>query len=524
MHQNLLALLWKTTLLTSLLAIAASLPGVANAANPASTAASETVATEKPVEMLLADDHSGDDSDDSMNDMDDMDDMNDMNSDDDMDADASLPDAVATAVIESIAETENIEVSSLRILEAQQQTWPNGCLGLEAAGVGCTQATVPGWIVVATNSEQVWVYRTDATGSNVAYDEAVSQTVRTRIVRTTETRTSTSSSTSGSSTAVAGSSSSSSTTVSGSSSSTSGSMSSGSTTSSSSSSSATISASQLEAMASRISFSDVSSNYWARGFITRLAALEIIRGFPDGSYRPTEAVTRAQFAAMINKAFERTMVREAVSFSDVSSSYWAYSAIRRAYSMGFLNASGGSFNPTARLTRLDILVSLARGLGYTSVTTSRSVDSILSVYSDAASIPSEYRVLIAALTERGLMVNYPNTNRLELTRVATRSETAAYLYQSLVSINRVEAISSSYIVNSVSGSMTNTSTDMEMEMDDDMEMEMEMDDDMEMEGGKKKPNCNQGIGNGAEGCDPGNSAPRGGSNDETGRTPGSGKP
>ncbi len=516
MHQNLLAFLWKTTLLTSLLAIAASLPGVANAANPASTAASETVATEKPVEMLLADDHSGDDSDDDMDDMDDM-----GEDDDDMDADASLPDSVATAVIESIAETENIEVSSLRILEAQQQNWPNGCLGLEAAGVGCTQAIVPGWIVVATNSEQVWVYRTNATGSNVAYDEAVSQTVRTRIVRTTETRTSTSSSTSGSSTAVAGSSSSSSTTVSGSSSSTSGSMSSGSMTSSSSSS-ATISASQLEAMASRISFSDVSSNYWARGFITRLAALEIIRGFPDGSYRPAEAVTRAQFAAMINKAFERTMVREAVSFSDVSSSYWAYSAIRRAYSMGFLNASGGSFNPTARLTRLDILVSLARGLGYTSVTTSRSVDSILSVYSDAASIPSEYRVLIAALTERGLMVNYPNTNRLELTRVATRSETAAYLYQSLVSINRVEAISSSYIVNSVSGSMTNTSTDMEMEMDDDMEMEM--DDDMEMEGGKKKPNCNQGIGNGAEGCDPGNSAPRGGSNDETGRTPGSGKP
>lgn len=511
MHQNLLAFLWKTTLLTSLLAIAASLPGVANAANPTATAASETVATEQPAELLLADDHSGDDDDDDMDD--DMDDMGDDDDDDDMDDDgASLPDSVATAVIESIAETENIEVSSLRILEAQQQTWPNGCLGLDSAGVACSQATVPGWVVVATNSEQVWVYRTDATGNSVAYDEAVSQTVRTRIVRTTETRTSTS--TSGSSTAVAGSSSSSSSTVSGSATSTSGSM-------TSSSSSATISSSQLEAMASRISFSDVSSNYWARSFITRLAALEIIRGFPDGSYRPAEAVTRAQFAAMINKAFERTMVREAVSFSDVSSSYWAYSAIRRAYSMGFLNASGGSFNPTARLTRLDILVSLARGLGYTNVSTSRSVDSILSVYSDAASIPSEYRVLIAALTERGLVVNYPNTNRLELTRVATRSETAAYLYQSLVSINRVEAISSSYIINnSTSGSMTNTST--EMEMDDDMEMEM--DDDMEMEGDKDKPNCNQGIGNGAEGCDPGNSAPRGGSNDETGRTPGSGKP
>jgi len=36
----------------------------------------------------------------------------------------------------------------------------------------------------------------------------------------------------------------------------------------------------------------------------------------------------------------------------------------------------------------------------------------------------------------------------------------------------------------------------------------------------RRQNCNQGIGNGAEGCDPGNSRPHGGSNDEGGRTPG----
>jgi len=36
----------------------------------------------------------------------------------------------------------------------------------------------------------------------------------------------------------------------------------------------------------------------------------------------------------------------------------------------------------------------------------------------------------------------------------------------------------------------------------------------------RRQNCNQGIGNGAEGCDPGNSRPRGGSNDEGGRRPG----
>jgi hypothetical protein len=47
----------------------------------------------------------------------------------------------------------------------------------------------------------------------------------------------------------------------------------------------------------------------------------------------------------------------------------------------------------------------------------------------------------------------------------------------------------------------------------------EVDDDDE-DDRERKPNCNQGIGNGAEGCDPGNSSPHGGSNDEGGRTPG----
>ncbi|MGB3760180.1 MAG: S-layer homology domain-containing protein, partial [Rivularia sp. (in: cyanobacteria)] len=51
--------------------------------------------------------------------------------------------------------------------------------------------------------------------------------------------------------------------------------------------------------------------------------------------------------------------------------------------------------------------------------------------------------------------------------------------------------------------------------------EMEQSDNTNVSRTKKpKQNCNQGIGNGAEGCDPGNSRPHGGSNDEGGRTPG----
>ncbi|MGB6017271.1 MAG: S-layer homology domain-containing protein, partial [Nodosilinea sp.] len=77
-------------------------------------------------------------------------------------------------------------------------------------------------------------------------------------------------------------------------------------------------------------FTDVSSGYWAREFIATLAARNIIAGFPDGTFRPDEPVTRAQFAAMVRQAFNQSTVRSATSFVDVPADYWAAAAIREA--------------------------------------------------------------------------------------------------------------------------------------------------------------------------------------------------
>ncbi|MFS0513221.1 S-layer homology domain-containing protein [Nostoc sp. UIC 10607] len=249
----------------------------------------------------------------------------------------------------------------------------------------------------------------------------------------------------------------------------------------------------------QVGFSDVSTDYWAKDFIAELASMEILEGFPDGTFRPDAPVTRAQFAAMLRKAFAKGKIRQAIAFKDVSTQYWAYNAISEVYQMGFLNAViGKDFNPSQSLSRLDILVALARGLNYQS---SSSTDTILSVYSDATTIRREYRSLIAALTQRGIVVNYPNVNLLNVERVATRSEVSALLYQALSSTGQVAKISSQYVVGQ-------------------QQVAVEEQTETSTEGVKPRRNCNQGIGNGAEGCDPGNSRPHGGSNDEGGRTPG----
>jgi hypothetical protein len=193
----------------------------------------------------------------------------------------------------------------------------------------------------------------------------------------------------------------------------------------------------------QVKFADVTPNHWAKDFISELAALQIIQGFPDGNFRPDEQLTRAQFAAMLTQAFATAKVRNAISFKDVSTRYWAYNAIRDTYAMGFLGVSGNSFKPSQSLSRLEVLLALAQGLNYTF---SGSTQTMLAVYKDASSIRSDVRHAIAALTERGIIVNYPNVQTLNPDKVATRAEVSALIYKTLVSRGEVADISSQYAV------------------------------------------------------------------------------
>jgi hypothetical protein len=201
----------------------------------------------------------------------------------------------------------------------------------------------------------------------------------------------------------------------------------------------------MPAQAQTTSFSDVSSSYWAASFISELAQRDVIAGFPDGTFRPNEPVTRAQFAAMIRKAFNRPQERSGVNFVDVSQNYWAYSAIQEAYTTGFLSGYPGNiFQPNQNIPRVQVLVSLANGLDY-SVNT--EVETILQqYYNDASQVPSYARSSVAAATDRQIVVNYPNIRLLNPNQVATRAEVAAFIYQALVSSGQANAITSPYVV------------------------------------------------------------------------------
>jgi lipopolysaccharide export system protein LptA len=191
-------------------------------------------------------------------------------------------------------------------------------------------------------------------------------------------------------------------------------------------------------------FTDVPSGYWAEGFIEALAAKEIIKGFPDGRFRPDAPVTRAEFAAMLLKAFKQPKVNGDITFVDVPQKYWAKSAIQEANRTGFLRGYPGNvFRPNENIPRVQILVSLVSGLNYAA---GSSTPTTLQVYRDVAAIPDFARDKVAAATEKSIVVNQPDIKILNPRGSATRAEVAASIYQALVSVGKATAISSPYIV------------------------------------------------------------------------------
>lgn len=187
--------------------------------------------------------------------------------------------------------------------------------------------------------------------------------------------------------------------------------------------------------------SDVAG-HWAAAFIQPLVDRGIIQGFPDGTFKPEAPLTRAQYAAMLVKAYDLPLIRQATAFTDVPGDFWAKAAIAKANQMGFISGFPDStFRPGLNLTRIQAILSLVNGLQFKGIN-----PTVLQIYGDRAQIPGYAAEAVSTATQRRMIVNHPNVRLLNPLRDITRAEICALLYQSLVSINRAPAIVSPYIV------------------------------------------------------------------------------
>jgi len=182
--------------------------------------------------------------------------------------------------------------------------------------------------------------------------------------------------------------------------------------------------------------------HWSEPFVAAMVGRGLISGFPDGTFRPEESLTRAQYAAIVAKAFQRPAQRSTIRFQDIPANFWAAAAIARTQQMGFIAGfPDGTFRPQQNLTRAQAIVSLVNGLGLRG----GNPDS-LKIYRDRALIPSYAIAAIATATERRMLVSQPQTHTIEPLRDITRAEAATLIYQALVAAGEATAIPSTTIV------------------------------------------------------------------------------
>ena len=182
--------------------------------------------------------------------------------------------------------------------------------------------------------------------------------------------------------------------------------------------------------------------HWAEPFIQPLFDKGIISGFSDGTFKPDTKMTRAQYAALLVKAFKPSPKRDAPKFTDVPANFWAKDVIQQAYRSQFLSGyPDNTFRPNENVQRVQVIVSLVNGLGLSAVDMTA-----LNTYNDRNTIPEYAKDEVATATKKRIVVNHPQLKQLNPTRDATRAEVAALVYQTLVDAKQISAINSPYIV------------------------------------------------------------------------------
>ena len=109
-------------------------------------------------------------------------------------------------------------------------------------------------------------------------------------------------------------------------------------------------------------YSDVKDTDWCNNAISTLSNMGILKGYEDGTFHPNAPVTRAEFA-VIAARFSDGAADDYATFSDVPNDYWASKEIAKAAKLGWIKGyTDGTFRPTNNITRAEVMTLVNRVL------------------------------------------------------------------------------------------------------------------------------------------------------------------
>lgn len=173
-----------------------------------------------------------------------------------------------------------------------------------------------------------------------------------------------------------------------------------------------------------MSFKDTNDS-WAKDYISWCADNGIISGYKDGSFKPKNKITRAEFATMLAKSIKKEAPSIVdINYEDVKPKDWFYAPVRKLVSFGILS-NEGKFYPNKLITRELAVKWLASTIDY------KAKLSLINNYSDEKDIVN--KEAFEKLLELNILSGYPN-NTLKPKNLITRAEAAKlfYTYMSIV--------------------------------------------------------------------------------------------
>ncbi|MBX9670986.1 MAG: S-layer homology domain-containing protein [Candidatus Obscuribacterales bacterium] len=170
-----------------------------------------------------------------------------------------------------------------------------------------------------------------------------------------------------------------------------------------------------------------TQGHWAEQYIAVLSKRGTIGGFPDGTFKPNNFITRAQFAAIVVRALNLPAAGRSANFKDVPQKYWAHTVINQCSDAGLVTGfPDGTYRPEDQVTRTQALVIVAKALQNANADTS-----VMSRFVDASTVPTWALPSVAKAANAGVLVSYPNPNAIRSSELATRADVAAFVYQTM---------------------------------------------------------------------------------------------
>ncbi|BAS27344.1 S-layer homology domain-containing protein [Limnochorda pilosa] len=176
--------------------------------------------------------------------------------------------------------------------------------------------------------------------------------------------------------------------------------------------------------------SDVEG-HWAEREIRDLADQRVITGYPDGSFKAERPITRAEFATVLARAYELPPAEQAPSFRDMKD-HWARDAVSKLTVAGIIKGyPDGTFRPSEKITRAEMVAMVQRAVDRLHDLTA-DLPNRSGWQATFRDVPADHWAFNAAETahQEGILPPYVR-DRFEPSQAATRAETAYMVARSL---------------------------------------------------------------------------------------------